>query len=257
MSSEQKTASDSGYVASLAAKVDHHESGVPIWVSEQFVQLDSNENVVPNIVKRKVENVPGAFVLENFLTDDECRRLIEATSAMGYKLAKVSTSAGMKTMTDIRNNSRVIWHTRKSHSGVLFDRLQPFLDDSDEDRIGVPYALNERLRFFHYVAGQQFKPHFDGGFGRSRSDQSWMTFIVYLQSPTEGGYTKFYGDQRYGRRRTSGETTASVAPTAGTALLFYHDRHPLSPLHEGAVVEAGDKYAMRSDVMYRMAAPDA
>lgn len=32
--------------------------------------------------------------------------------------------------------------------------------------------------------------------------------------------------------------------------MFYHGNHPLSPLHEGAVVTQGIKYVVRTDVLY-------
>ena len=59
--------------------------------------------------------------------------------------------------------------------------------------------------------------------------------MLYLNTPDKGGSTNFYGDG----------TATKVSPTAGMALIFDHDL-----LHEGATLEAGHKYCIRTDVMY-------
>ncbi len=60
--------------------------------------------------------------------------------------------------------------------------------------------------------------------------------MIYLNDGFEGGATCFH----QGRHRLH------VTPKAGMALVFYH-----RVLHEGAAVEKGRKYVLRTDVMYR------
>ena len=238
----------------VGAYVDHKESGVCIWQSARFVRLTPNEEAVPKIRKEAVDGVPGAFVLHNFFTPEECDAMISAAeNDMEFERAKVSTMGGMRSMADVRNNLRVIWHTGDNHLDVLSQRLLMFLGDNAEGKDpGIsatvegwdPYALNPRLRIFKYESGQRFVPHYDGGFRKGPGDRSLATFIAYLRSPEEGGHTNFY-DSR------SNKLVANVAPTLGTALIFFHEDHPFSPLHEGEAVKAGFKYCVRSDIMYR------
>ena len=58
--------------------------------------------------------------------------------------------------------------------------------------------------------------------------------MVYLNECEAGGHTKIL------------DLDLSIAPKPGCALLFNHHL-----LHEGARVERGIKYAVRSDLMYR------
>ena len=227
----------------LNIRVDHKESGCNIFVSDSFLPLSPTDEVVARVVKRELP-IPGVFVLENFLTPEECTAMVECTEAMGFEAAKLSTHRGMVMNKGVRNNARVIWHTQQEMIAPLFDRLQPFMPNDDSAPPGYePYALNQRLRIFKYSPGQRFLPHFDGGYAKSGTDRSWATFIVYLQAPVGGGQTNFFD------RREA--VLASVEPVPGTALVFYHDHHPWSPCHEGAEVTGGLKYALRSDVMYR------
>ena len=93
-------------------------------------------------------------------------------------------------------------------------------------------GLNERLRVYRYGAGQYFRKHRDGCFQRSLEERSFLTLMLYLNDDFVGGETVFEG--------------AVVRPRTGSALWFFH---PL--LHEGREVRAGQKYALRTDVMYR------
>ena len=61
---------------------------------------------------------------------------------------------------------------------------------------------------------------------------SQLTLLIYLNDGFVGGDTDFR-DFR-------------VVPKQGDALLFVHDTW-----HEGAAVESGVKYVLRSDVLYR------
>ncbi|RDZ29670.1 hypothetical protein DX914_02810 [Lysobacter silvisoli] len=133
-------------------------------------------------------------------------------------------------MPHMRNNERVVfespeWVQRlwRRLDGVALPRLQ------GETAFGLPRAL----RFYKYGPGQRFRMHKDGSWqedGRS----SRLTLLVYLNEGFAGGDTDFRGFR--------------VVPRTGAALLFVHDTW-----HEGAAVEAGSKYVLRSDVMYAQA----
>ena len=97
-------------------------------------------------------------------------------------------------------------------------------------------GVNERFRFYRYQPGQRFALHQDGTFARSPDERSLLTFLIYLNQDFTGGETAFP------------EQGQCIRPQTGMALLFQH-----LLLHEGCPVRSGVKYALRSDIMYRVA----
>ena len=94
------------------------------------------------------------------------------------------------------------------------------------------FALNERFRIYRYKKYQEFRRHSDGRIHRSETEESKLTFMIYLNDDYQGGSTSF---------------DEFVAwPETGMGLCFDH-----SLSHEGTMVLDGVKYALRSDVMYR------
>ena len=110
-----------------------------------------------------------------------------------------------------------------------------------------------------------FAPHFDAAQPRSAvkdgaliDDEpakgivrlSQMSVLLYLSDGHSGGHTTFYPD---GVADDPNARRVRVSPRRGAALVFWHGRHPLSPLHEGAPLEAEDrsaKYVIRTDVLF-------
>ena len=60
--------------------------------------------------------------------------------------------------------------------------------------------------------------------------------MIYLNDEFTGGETEFP------------ELNKTIVPTRGTALLFQH-----RVLHAGRGVSTGEKYVLRTDVLYRVA----
>lgn len=81
----------------------------------------------------------------------------------------------------------------------------------------------------------RFAPHTDGSFHRDKLEQSFYSFLVYLNDEFEGGKTIFLT-----------EPEVSIKPEIGMGLLF---QHPI--IHEGSVGLKGIKYVARTDLMYR------
>lgn len=87
------------------------------------------------------------------------------------------------------------------------------------------------MRFYRYCPGQYFKWHQDGTFRRSETEESFLTFIMYLNDDYAGGATQFAWE--------------TVQPRCGSVLVFPHRLR-----HQGAPVITGTKYVLRTDVMY-------
>lgn len=171
------------------------------------------------------------FVIEDFMTPEECLKHITRAETVGFDDAPINTGFGFTIMKSVRDNTRVMLDDH-ALAAELWPRLQPHLPA----RLGFwePIGLNERWRWYRYDRGEKFAPHLDGAFQRDNGECSRLTFMVYLNDGFEGGATIFH---EY-------DPAILVKPVQGMALVFLHRQ-----LHEGAPIVAGRKYVLRSDIM--------
>lgn len=172
------------------------------------------------------------FLIHDFLSPEECAAFINRSEELGYLDAPITTSGGFVMRKDVRDNERVIVDD-VNLAAQWFERARPFLVDTW--MYWKLAGLNERFRYYRYDVGQRFAAHTDGYFERDNGERSQFTIMVYLNGDCTGGTTNFY----------LGERVLRVQPQAGAALVFVHKY-----LHEGAPVESGRKYVLRTDVMY-------
>lgn len=184
-------------------------------------------------------------VIPGFLSAQECLDLIHDSEARGF------TRANSDYPPSYRNNDRQVLDSPElaAHMWARLQGLIPLtMQMSIGDQSSLPGRLdsiNERFRFCRYRPGQQFEIHQDGVYHRSRSQQSCLTFLVYLTDGEsfEGGDTLFYLDGPRG----DASQTVKVTPRAGSLIVFDHRLW-----HSGARVDAGVKYILRSDILYRV-----
>ena len=113
--------------------------------------------------------------------------------------------------------------------------------------------LNEAFRLCKYLPLGHFGPHFDSDFVPSLDCRSLKTFMIYLNDTYDGGETNFLSPDSVMYKAPGAsiytanpaDIRASLKAARGDALIFDH-----FILHEGAQVKRGEKYIMRSDVMY-------
>ena len=178
------------------------------------------------------------FVLREFLSPDECAVLIRRSEALRYEMGTV----GGVIAEGIRNNERVLIDDTLLASS-LFERAAPWLSKEVHGRHLVRF--NKRWRFYRYRPGQTFQPHRDGSYLSFHTyEQSEVTFMIYLNDGMTGGETRFFRDAE---QAMHGHAYLTVQPITGAALVFLH-----SIWHEGAVVHSGEKYVLRTDVMYTL-----
>jgi len=89
---------------------------------------------------------------------------------------------------------------------------------------------------YRYGPGERHGVHWDTVVELGPSVRSLLTLVFYLNDGFEGGATDF---PELGKR---------IAPRTGRALLFQH-----RILHEAMAVHAGEKFVLRTDVLYRSA----
>jgi len=186
---------------------------------------------------KEVLDPDKVVVIHNFLSGEECAALIRRSEDLVYEPGTVADVV----MEQVRNNERVLVDD-VSLAADLFHRAEPLLPAVIEGHGLV--GFNERWRFYRYGPGQTFKPHRDGSYMRLKTwEESQMTFMIYLNDGMTGGETRFFANMEQAFRQYP---YLSVQPKAGMALAFIH-----SIWHEGAVVHSGQKYVLRTDVMYK------
>jgi hypothetical protein len=174
--------------------------------------------------------VPFIALVHDFLSPTESADLVQRIESIGPGAAPITLGGGQQVMRpDIRNNDRVMFDDVPL-AASLFERLRTALPA----REGTAVGLNERFRGYRYTSGQRFNAHFDGAYVRNERECSEITVLRYLSNGFIGGDTFFH------------DLNVRVVPKTGLALLFDHRL-----LHEGCAVQAGTKYVLRSDVMYR------
>ncbi|PWN68673.1 oxidoreductase, 2OG-Fe(II) oxygenase [Chryseobacterium phosphatilyticum] len=179
----------------------------------------------------KIELHPQIFLIEDFLTENECDQYISLSMGKGFEEAKVSVHGQQLMNKGVRNNDRLMIFDNNLAEG-LFKRATEFLPPKHEGLSLLNF--NEMFRVYKYSEGQRFKMHRDGSFIRNEKEKSFYTFLIYLNDDFEGGETEF-------------ENLFTIVPKKGTALVFYH---PLR--HEGKALISGLKYVLRTDVMYSL-----
>ncbi len=177
------------------------------------------------------------FVVPEFFSEEECQHFIQMCESHGFEEALVSTEKGQVRNTNLRNNDRIILDDLQL-AEELWQRIEEIAPNTVEGY--RPTGLNERFRFYRYEPGQMFDWHQDFPFERDNSEQSFWTFMVYLNDNFEGGETSFedsFSEESFDEFQ--------VVPETGKALFFHHPIH-----HKGEEVLKGRKYVMRTDVMF-------
>ena len=127
---------------------------------------------------------------------------------------------------------------------TLYRALAPHLPPTI---FGSHAALYPKIRIYEYPPGTFFARHYDDATldPLTRLRSRW-TVLIYLTRPL-GGATRFW--TREPNARGKGGESVAVECVKGRAVLHLHGDDCL--VHEGEVVTKGDKWVLRSDLMYR------
>lgn len=120
----------------------------------------------------------------------------------------------------------------------LFRRLRPHLPERMGDQLKL-VGLNERLRLYRYRPGQRFEPHTDHWYRPNANQITLLTVLAYFNDDFHGGETRFQEHLDH-----------VLVPQRGMVAIFQHKVR-----HEGCLVRAGVKYAMRTDAIYEADEP--
>lgn len=205
------------------------------WSSNELAMVDTPLRSL----RAQVIEIP------NVLTAAECERLIDLAEGGGLAQQKYidSSTAQARARGVLQDESwgPMIWSristmpissiTTRAQGG---DGIHPDVFEP------TPVGVNSFVRVYRYDIGTRFSPHEDAPFTAPDGSRSFLTALVYLNEEFKGGDTIFYVDWR---NPDAGHLR--IGPKRGTVVLFPHELW-----HEGAEVTAGQKYVLRTEVMY-------
>lgn len=215
---------------------------------KSFVQLTISPKctlttVVPNQI----------YIIPDFFPSNVCNKLI--TWFEGFTME--TTKQPPKKNFAARVNDRLSLN-EPLIAGILWTQLRMVLSgenkvfqyssELEESEFQNPefkscIGLNENLRIYRYRKGHYFGSHYDESVKTAKGTTKW-TLLIYLtgvsNGEVSGGATVFYV-------QGSNEKVA-ISPCKGMALIHKHGDDCM--LHEGALVEQGFKWVLRSDLVW-------
>lgn len=270
-------------------KLENEEDGfltkhaVPAYATfpSSFSNTSKDTNNIQSIRKGLEALVPGAFVVENALSTQECEEIISAceTSGFGKFNAGKNNHSAMQILVTHKAadtiGQEIFQHVDMN---VVNTMAKSFPGSSNNNVEYEVVGLNRRWRIYRYDQGGQekFAPHIDAGFppsslSKDGSTLIWdaseentssdlqydedtvsrLTVLMYLNDDFAGGHTKFYTpvaqvDAEY---IAEDQVLASVKPKQGSILLFpqavgedaVNYAREYWPLHEGSPVPHGNR----------------
>lgn len=175
-----------------------------------------------------IEHGNDIYTIQELWTPKHCKEFIQKSEKEGFEKALVNTANGTIRMDEFRNNDRLFWEDEEL-AEEIWDEINEFVpcDLGEYQAIG----LNELFRFYRYDVDQQFNWHYDTPYQRHQNEQSFYTFMIYLNDDFEGGETAFHD--------------LKVKPSVGDGIFFSQELE-----HAGLPITLGRKYILRTDIMY-------
>ncbi|KAF0709325.1 hypothetical protein AaE_012911 [Aphanomyces astaci] len=200
-----------------------------------------------------IDGVPGAFLLKNVLSLDECAQLRAAVSLLHDEKAAI--------LVDDKKPRRPSQHhipTQVDPSALeeIMRRLRPHMPSHAGPTNRAPLAtafLSPFLRSYYYHEADFSMPHYDKSFTHHEGlrgrilNFSAYSVLFYLNGGFDGGHTSFFTD------KSATTIAAQVGPCIGDVLVFPHGNFPgcfPNPFHEGSTVTRGEKLLIRTDLVF-------
>ncbi len=179
---------------------------------------------------------PLLWTMDNALSPDVCAEYIERMrrdQARGDAERAPIVGVDGAPVIDLptRNNTRVMWDSEEE-ANQLLERVRATVPVILSKK--TLYGANPRLRLYRYEVGEKHGAHWDTVVELDGGVCSLLTLVFYLNEGFEGGTTEF------------SELERTVVPQVGRALLFQH-----RVLHTASTVTRGEKFVLRTDVLYR------
>lgn len=210
---------------------------------ENYSDMAANKSYLPNFSLEKYPQInclahikmPSIYLLDNFLSSEECKELVSLSMPRMERSTVVNQGDG----------SNELHEARTSFGGFVL-RGESAVVENIEKRISDIFSFavdqGEPIQVLKYSEGAEYKPHYDYFDPKHKASELLLdnggqrigTIIMYLNDVDEGGETIF---PRLG---------STFYPKKGSALFFssVDEAGKLlgSSLHGGAPVKSGSKW---------------
>ncbi len=178
---------------------------------------------------------PVTAIFDNFLSMEECDKLIELSKNRLNKSTTVNMDTG--TPETITNRSSEGAFFNKTESDFIIN-----IEKRTSEIMNWPVENGEGLQVLYYKTGGEYKPHFDyfppeipgSKIHLANSGQRVSTLVMYLNDVKDGGGTTFP------------KLNLTIIPKKGSAAYFeyFNDLGQVNPLslHSGDPVIIGEKW---------------
>jgi len=174
------------------------------------------------------------FVFNDFFDEHMCDEWLERAEEQGFDAGAVFTPEGERMAEHIRNCQEAVIYDEET-AQLLFEFIKEHV--ASHPQFGDFYGVHPRLRVLRYEQEQLFAPHTDASIDADDGlSSSRYTFLVYLNTPLEGGATYF---------PDIWTEDLQIQAQCGRALCFEHD-----VMHAGAAIQSGMKYLLRADLLF-------
>ena len=180
------------------------EENLPVDATHPFGKLmvvsspyDNMEEFLSEYDKENIEEIqplPWVVAIENFLSDEECDKLIELGGLQGYER---STEYGSEV--NIDGSSTFVESEGRTSTNTWCgpdcedDPLVKGVIERMVNMTGIPFENYENLQLVRYHPGQFYKQHHDysGSHEGTQYGPRVLTFFMYLNDVEQGGGTQF------------------------------------------------------------------
>jgi prolyl 4-hydroxylase len=176
-------------------------------------------------------------LIANAFDNELCNLIFDKIKSQTFEKAQVNLYGQQTDLQKVRNNLRLEFKDQ-----AIAEKIKHKINELDN----FPFDLNDKkfqfpsmeFRSYLYQPGQYFKPHKDGA---ETIDEmiSQITCLIYLND-TDGGETVLMPNGFSDK-----SSHIKIAPKRGSMLLFEHKFW-----HEGLPVHTGEKYVLRTNLMY-------
>jgi prolyl 4-hydroxylase len=196
-----------------------------------FIGKTSNNDRPVHLQLSVVSVAPRLFEIEDFLSEYECRHLIQLAKQKGMAKSTVVAGSRGSQYDGTTRSSETTWLSRDSDKVVdrLYRRAAHVLkipEDSLRHRsehfesVASHHSLAEDLQVVHYAHKQEYTPHHDFVYpsvSHHHQPTRFATLLFYLHAPESGGETTFPR-----ARQATNHDGVTVIPKRGKAVLFYN-----------------------------------
>ncbi|KAG7337716.1 2-oxyglutarate/Fe(II) oxygenase [Nitzschia inconspicua] len=192
-------------------------------------QYIGQEHVIGDWTLKVASVTPRVFIIDNFLTPQECHEIIRLGVDKGLKPSTLHASATARETNDTATRSSSnTWLARDTsyltediyQRAAKLTNIDPDLFQKFHETSAQHHSIAESLQIVRYRKGEEYTPHHDfvsPSINNRFQGTRFATLLIYLNTVDEGGETRF-------PRAVNNYNAAGleISPNAGTAVLFYN-----------------------------------